>query len=45
MAFTEYVLFAKLIVGRELLSLLPTETQRKIKDNLLITYNQTGAIS
>ena len=31
MAFTEYVQFAKLIVGRELLSLLSAETQRKIK--------------
>ena len=43
MAFTEYVLFAKLIVGRELLSLLPTETQRKIKkdETCYATYNQT----
>lgn len=43
MAFTEYVQFAKLIVGRELLSLLSAETQRKIKkdETCYATYNQT----
>lgn len=42
MAFTEYVQFAKLIVGREVLSLLPTETQNKIKkdETCYATYNQ-----
>lgn len=43
MAFTEYVQFAKLIVGREVLSLLSAETQRKIKkdETCYATYNQT----
>ncbi|MCT7529123.1 EH signature domain-containing protein [Aliarcobacter cryaerophilus] len=43
MAFTEYVQFAKLIVGRELLRLLSAETQRKIKkdETCYATYNQT----
>lgn len=42
LAFTEYVQFAKLIVGREVLSLLPPETQNKIKkdETCYATYNQ-----
>lgn len=43
LAFTEYVQFAKLMVGREVLSLLPPETQNKIKkdETCYATYNQT----
>lgn len=42
MAFTEYVQFTKLMVGREVLSLLPPETQNKIKkdETCYATYNQ-----
>lgn len=42
MAFTEYVQFAKLMVGREVLSLLPPETQNKIQkdETCYATYNQ-----